>query len=122
MGIYVEIFIHGSMDELWEKTQNPGVHQRWDLRFSEIEYLPRTAGEPQKFLYVTRIGAGMRIAGEGKSIGEHDDAIGKLVAPFGPERVSAAHVGRQDVDWIHHERLAAYIHDLAADLDDVSKL
>ena len=55
-------------------------------------------------------------------IGEHDDAIGKLVAPFGPERVSAAHVGRQDVDWIHHERLAAYIHDLAADLDDVSKL
>ena len=76
MGIYVEIFIHGSIDELWEKTQNPGMHQRLDLRFSEIEYLPHTAGEPQKFLYATRMGAGMRIAGEGESIGERDDASG----------------------------------------------
>jgi hypothetical protein len=77
MGIYVEIFIRGAMDELWEKTQDPGVHQRWDLRFSEIEYLPRAAGEPQKFLYATRIGAGMRIAGEGESTGEHDAASGQ---------------------------------------------
>ena len=77
MGIYVEIFIRGSIDELWEKTQNPGVHQRWDLRFSDIRYLPRASGEPQKFLYATRIGAGKRIAGEGESVGEHDDASGQ---------------------------------------------
>jgi DoxX-like protein len=77
MGIYVEIFIRGAMDELWEKTQNPGVHQRWDLRFSEIEYLPRAEEEPQKFLYATRIGAGVRIVGAGESIGEHDDASGQ---------------------------------------------
>lgn len=76
MGIYVELFIHGAMEELWEKTQNPAVHQRWDLRFSTIEYLPRAAGEPQKFLYSTRIGAGMRIAGEGESTGERDDTSG----------------------------------------------
>lgn len=77
MGIYVEILVRGAMEELWEKTQNPALHQRWDLRFSRIEYMPRTAGEPQKFLYSTRIGAGMRIAGEGESTGERDEASGQ---------------------------------------------
>jgi len=49
MGIYVEIFIRGSMDDLWERTQNPCVHQRWDLRFSQIEYLPRAEGGLRSF-------------------------------------------------------------------------
>ena len=49
--IYVEILIHGDMESLWRKTQEPKLHQRWDLRFSEIDYLPRQPGEPQKFLY-----------------------------------------------------------------------
>lgn len=77
MGIYVEIRIRGSMDELWEKTQRPSVHQRWDLRFSDIDYLPREPGRPQKFLYATRIGAGLRIEGAGESTGERDDATGQ---------------------------------------------
>src|SRR5262249_47583998 len=72
MGLYVEIPIASSMDELWEKTQNPELHQRWDLRFSEIEYLPRKADEPQKFLYRTRIGFGVSIAGTGESTGTRD--------------------------------------------------
>src|SRR5260370_21842410 len=69
MGIYVEIAIRCSMDELWEKTQNPELHQRWDLRFTQIEYLPREPEEPQKFLYSTRIGFGLKIAGSGESTG-----------------------------------------------------
>jgi len=73
MSIYVEILISGSMDDLWQKTQEPKLHQRWDLRFSQIDYLPRAPGEPQKFLYSTRIGAGLRIGGEGESVGERDD-------------------------------------------------
>jgi len=77
MSIYVEILIRGSMDELWQKTQEPKLHQRWDLRFSDIDYLPREAGEPQKFLYATRIGAGLRIEGEGESTGGRDDASGQ---------------------------------------------
>lgn len=77
MGIYVEIFIRGEMDDLWQKTQEPRIHQRWDLRFSEIEYLPRAAGEPQRFLYATRIGAGLRIEGAGESTGERDDELGR---------------------------------------------
>lgn len=74
MGIYVEIFIRGKMDDIWEKTQNPALHQRWDLRFSEISYLPRGENEPQRFLYATCIGAGLRIAGSGESTGEREDS------------------------------------------------
>jgi hypothetical protein len=71
-GIYVEIPIRASMDELWEKTQNPQVHQRWDLRFTQIEYLPRKGDEPQRFLYRTRIGFGLKIDGQGESVGKRD--------------------------------------------------
>ena len=77
MSIYVEILIRGSMDDLWQKTQDPKLHERWDLRFSQIEYLPRAPGEPQKFLYSTRIGAGLRITGEGESTGERNDLSGE---------------------------------------------
>jgi DoxX-like family len=72
MGIYVEIPIRATMDELWEKTQNPQLHQRWDLRFTQIEYLPRQGEEPQRFLYRTRIGFGLKIDGQGESTGERD--------------------------------------------------
>jgi hypothetical protein len=77
MSIYVEILISGSMDNLWQMTQEPKLHERWDLRFSQIDYLPRLPGEPQKFLYSTRIGAGLRISGEGESGGERDDVSGE---------------------------------------------
>jgi hypothetical protein len=33
MSIYVEILIRCSMDDLWQKTQEPKLHERWDLRF-----------------------------------------------------------------------------------------
>src|SRR3954467_11112271 len=76
MGIYVEIPIRASMEELWEKTQNPQLHQRWDLRFTQIEYLPRKGDEPQRFLYMTRIGLGLNIDGQGESIGEREGQAG----------------------------------------------
>lgn len=76
-GIYVEIPIRASIEELWEKTQNPQLHQRWDLRFTQIEYLPRKGGEPQRFLYRTRIGFGLKIDGQGESIGERDGEGGE---------------------------------------------
>jgi hypothetical protein len=69
MGIYVEISIRSGMDELWEKTQNPELHQRWDLRFTQIQYLPREPEQPQNFLYCTRIGFGLKIDGNGESTG-----------------------------------------------------
>ena len=69
--IYVERLIVAPMATLWNATQQPDVHERWDLRFTEIRYLPRDAvTEPQRFLYATRIGFGLRIAGEGESVGQ----------------------------------------------------
>ncbi|UOQ53145.1 DoxX-like family protein [Hymenobacter cellulosivorans] len=68
--IYVETRIDCPMDELWAHTQQPELHQQWDLRFSEIQYLPRaTETEPQQFLYATRIGFGLGVAGKGESVG-----------------------------------------------------
>lgn len=65
------------MQELWEKTQEPKLHERWDIRFSQIDYLPRNPAEPQKFLYTTQIGAGIKIEGAGESTGEHNDPGGQ---------------------------------------------
>jgi hypothetical protein len=76
-GIYVEVSIRATMEEIWEKTQNPALHQRWDLRFTEIEYLPREPATPQKFVYRTRIGFGLKIEGEGESVGNRDGEKGE---------------------------------------------
>jgi hypothetical protein len=76
--IYVEIFIRAPLDDVWEKTQRPDLHERWDLRFTRIEYLPRASeDEPQRFLYATRIGFGTEIRGEGESVGEKTGAQGE---------------------------------------------
>jgi hypothetical protein len=78
MSIYVEIRIRGSLDELWEKTQNPQQHGRWDLRFTRITYLPRPSDdEPQQFLYETRIGFGLAITGTGETVGSKSGANGE---------------------------------------------
>lgn len=81
MSIYVEIRIRGIMDDLWRRTQQPDLHQRWDLRFSEIVYLPRPEETaPQRFSYATRIGFGLRIRGEGESEGSRASAGGERVS------------------------------------------
>jgi uncharacterized membrane protein YphA (DoxX/SURF4 family) len=69
-GIYVKIHISETIDRIWQLTQEPDLHQRWDLRFTNISYLARaTPAEPQRFLYETRIGFGIAIKGTGESIG-----------------------------------------------------
>jgi DoxX-like family len=78
-GIYVEILVGESLDTVWRLTQEPGVHQRWDLRFSRIEYLPRPdVTKPQLFLYETRIGFGLAIKGTGESIATRAGADGTV--------------------------------------------
>jgi hypothetical protein len=75
--IYVEILVRAPIDELWEKSQRPDLHERWDLRFTRIEYLPRLSlSEPQRFLYATRIGFGLEIRGAGESVGATDESDG----------------------------------------------
>ena len=77
MGIYVEIRVRAPLDALWQHTQQPDLHERWDLRFTEIHYLPRADERaPQRFRYATRIGFGLGVAGEGESVGQRDLADG----------------------------------------------
>ena len=65
------------METLWQWTQTPELHVQWDLRFSTIEYLPRPdPAEPQRFLYATRIGCGLRIEGTGESFGTVENVSG----------------------------------------------
>ena len=69
------------MDRLWELTQNPALHSRWDLRFSSITYLPRAAeNEPQCFSYTTRIGFGLEISGLGESVATRETGDGSRVS------------------------------------------
>jgi hypothetical protein len=77
-GLYVELPMRAEMERIWQLTQEPALHQRWDLRFSTIRYLPKPDDEaPQQFLYETRIGFGMAIAGGGESTGTRSGMTGK---------------------------------------------
>jgi hypothetical protein len=79
--IYVEIRIRGELEDIWRLTQTPELHERWDLRFTEIQYLPRPdATQPQRFVYATRIGWGIRIVGGGESVGENHGSAGRTSA------------------------------------------
>jgi hypothetical protein len=77
MSIYVETLVRGHLEDLWQRTQDPALHERWDLRFSEIDYLPRDGDEPQRFRYETRLGLGLRVRGEGESTGTRAGTAGE---------------------------------------------
>jgi uncharacterized membrane protein YphA (DoxX/SURF4 family) len=65
--------IECELDTLRQKTQTPEHHVRWDMRFSDIDYLPKSnPDEPQRFRYATRIGFGKEIAGWGETIADRD--------------------------------------------------
>ncbi|MFF7394637.1 hypothetical protein ACFZAE_40275 [Streptomyces scabiei] len=72
MGLYIEARVRADLEEVWARTQEPALHQRWDLRFTEIDYLPRDEGEPQRFRYATRVLPGLTVAGTGVSAGEKE--------------------------------------------------
>ena len=88
-GIYVETLVRGSIDELWSKTQEPDLHERWDLRFTSIEFLAGESTEAvRRFRYATRIGFGMNVAGRGETSTETSGSSG--------ERTSALRFWSQD--------------------------
>jgi hypothetical protein len=72
--IYIERLVDGPLEPVWNRTQDPAEHARWDLRFTEIDYLPREDDdEPQRFTYATRIGFGLGIEGTGESVATNDE-------------------------------------------------
>ncbi|MFF5788816.1 hypothetical protein ACFY8P_28090 [Streptomyces sp. NPDC012693] len=88
MGLYVETRVHADLETLWERTQEPDRHQRWDLRFTEIAHLPRAEGEPQRFRYATRVLPFLVVAGTGVSAGERHRSGGDRVSAL---RFSSGH-------------------------------
>lgn len=67
--LYVEVRIRAGMDQLWEATQDPAQHRRWDLRFTHIDYLDRGGGGAQRFRYGVRV-LGIMLSGTGVCAGE----------------------------------------------------
>ncbi|MFD3992499.1 hypothetical protein [Streptomyces sp. NPDC058548] len=88
MGLYIETRVRADLETLWERTQEPDRHQRWDLRFTEIDYLPRAEDEPQHFRYATRVLPFLVVAGTGVSAGERHRAGGDRVSAL---RFSSPH-------------------------------
>ncbi|AZS73923.1 hypothetical protein DDE74_25935 [Streptomyces lydicus] len=88
MGLYVEARICAGIDEVWNRSQLPDRHQRWDLRFSEIDYLPCEPGEPQHFRYATRVLPLLTVDGTGVSAGERNRPDGTRTSAL---RFSSAH-------------------------------
>ncbi|MDP5274250.1 DoxX-like family protein [Chengkuizengella axinellae] len=82
--IYVELPIHSSIENVWEFTQTPELHEQWDLRFSSITYTEKEQ-ETQTFLYKTNIGLGVSITGWGKSVSNVQEKDGS--------RISSLHFG-----------------------------
>ncbi|MFJ6575906.1 hypothetical protein ACIQMY_08060 [Streptomyces sp. NPDC091368] len=80
MGLYIETRIRADLETLWERTQEPDRHQRWDLRFTEISPLPHTEGEPRHFRYAIRVLPFLTVAGTGVSAGERHRAGGDRVS------------------------------------------
>jgi hypothetical protein len=88
MGLYVEAYIRSDLDRLWARTQDPAQHRRWDLRFTEIDYLPRAEGEPRRFRYAARVLPFLTVSGTGVSAGEKTRPDGTRTSAL---RLSAPH-------------------------------
>ncbi len=79
--IYVEIGMCCGLDELWDLTQQPKLHERWDLRFSSIDFLLQAEGrESRRFRYRTRIGFGAAVEGFGETKTRSDSAAGQRMS------------------------------------------
>ena len=78
------------MEDLWRLTQEPSQHARWDMRFSDIAYLPREGGEAQRFRYTRSVLPGVVVEGWGETRGERreeeDSAASALAFGSGQRR------------------------------------
>ena len=74
--IYVEIQIQADIENVWDASQKPDMHEQWDLRFSSITYLPKEEGKPQEFVYSRTVGPFINVRGWGKSVGSFHNEDG----------------------------------------------
>lgn len=68
-GIFVEIEIDATLEQVWTVTQDPDEHGRWDLRFSSITPAAVTDTGETGFTYTRRVPF-HTVSGVGVSLGE----------------------------------------------------
>ncbi|GAA5230182.1 SRPBCC family protein [Arthrobacter cryoconiti] len=66
--LYIEIHINASMERVWELSQDPQSHPRWDLRFSRIVPIDEDQRRQVRFYYEFRFPL-RTIKGTGTSLG-----------------------------------------------------
>lgn len=94
--IFVSIRIEASLDRVWELTQDPARHARWDARFSRIAPVEPLAGGGIRFRYERRVGP-LSIVGTGTTIGERDRPDGTRTSALrfdADSRLSPLRAGR----------------------------
>jgi len=77
--IYVEIEIKANVDHVWQLTQDPDQHPRWDLRFSTITPIASRSTGGSRFIYQRRL-LFHTITGIGTAIGEKQRPDGTLTS------------------------------------------
>lgn len=106
--IYVEVDILAPIEEAWTYTQNPKLHEQWDLRFTSITYIEKkSVEEPQRFTYETKVMPGVVVRGWGESRGEHQKKDGTKTSSlhFGtPQKISPIAEGRGYWQYIPHDK------------------
>jgi hypothetical protein len=85
-GIYVETVIRVDLERLWQLTQDPLLHPRWDVRFSSIVPTAPLDGGGTRFRYERRLPF-HTIVGTGTSLGERvrPDGSATSVLRFGTD-------------------------------------
>lgn len=94
--LYVETTIRAPLERIWQLTQDPEQHPRWDARFSSIVPTEIRDNGAQEFRYELHLGV-HTIKGTGVSLGERRSARGErtsalvfttsdALSPLGPGR------------------------------------
>ncbi len=65
--IVVGALIPAPVERVWERTQEPELHTRWDVRFTSIRYLPECDARGFHLMdYRTHLGFGLEVRGWGR--------------------------------------------------------
>jgi uncharacterized membrane protein YphA (DoxX/SURF4 family) len=79
MKLTAETTIRCEVDRLWHLTQEPHNHVRWDARFTDIRFLPKSnPDDVQRFAYITNLRGGLKIAGWGETVARHEGRGSRL--------------------------------------------
>lgn len=111
--IYVEIEMNVDIDKVWRYTQEPQLHEQWDLRFTSITYNEKQSEDAaQTFTYTTSVLPGLSVSGWGVSKGTHEKQSGMKTSSlhFGTEQlISPIAEGKGYWQYIQHEQGVTFL-------------